>query len=60
MDVLEISVILYSGPVGDVPGCSGTGDVSTEVETDVPVSKRHAVVNRRLNLLAGDGEGGGM
>ena len=48
--------MLFSGPVGDVPGRSGTGDVSTEVETDVPASKRRAVVTWRLIPLAGNGE----
>ena len=47
-------VMLYSGRVGDVPGHSGTGDVSTEVETDEPASKRRAVVTRRFVPLAGD------
>ena len=45
---------MFSGPVGDVPGRSGTGDVSTEVETDVPVHRRRAAVTRRTILLAGD------
>ena len=48
--------LFYSSPVGVVPGCSGTGDVSTEVEIEVPTSKRRAVVTRRLIPLAGDGE----
>ena len=48
-------VILYVGPVGLVPGCSGTGDVYTEVETDVPASMRRVVVTRLLIPLAGDG-----
>ena len=47
-------VMLSSGRVGDVQGRSGTGDVSTEVETDVPASKRRAVVTRCLIPLAGD------
>ena len=47
--------MLFSVPVGDVSGRSGTGDLSTEVETDVPASKMRAVVTRRLILLAGDG-----
>ena len=50
-------VRLYLGPAGDVPGAFGTGDVSTEVETDVPASKRRAVVTRRLIPLAVDGGG---
>ena len=49
--------MLISGPVGDVPGRSGTGNVSTEVETHVPASMRRAVVTQRLNPLAGDGGG---
>ena len=52
---LNISVMLYSGPVVDVPGRSGTGDVSTEVEKDKPASKRPVVVTKRLAPLAGDG-----
>ena len=48
-------VLLYSSRVGDVPGCLGNGDVTIEVETDVPASKRRAVVTRRLIPLAGDG-----
>ena len=47
--------MLCSGAGGDVPGRSRTGDVSAEVETDVPASKRRAVVTRRLIPLAGDG-----
>ena len=47
--------MLYSSRVGDVPGPSGTGHVSTEVETDVPASNRRAVVTRRLIPFAGDG-----
>ena len=46
--------MLYSSPVGDVPGYSGAGLVSTEVETDVPASKRRVVVTRHLIPLAGD------
>ena len=38
-----------------MPGSSGTGDVSTEVERDVPACKRRAMITRRLILLAGDG-----
>ena len=38
-----------------MPGRFGAGDVSTEVETDVPASERRAVVTWRLILLAGDG-----
>ena len=48
-------VVVYAGPVGLVPGCSGTGDVYTEVETDVPASKTRVVVTRRLIALAGEG-----
>ena len=48
-------VVLYAGPVGLLPGCSGTGGKSTEVETDVPASKRRVVVTRRSIPLAGDG-----
>ena len=47
--------LLYSGPVGEVPSRSGTGDVNTEVETDVSTCRRPAVVTRRLIPLAGDG-----
>ena len=47
--------MLYSGRVGDVPARSGTGEVSTEVETDAPASKKRAVVTHCLNPLAGDG-----
>ena len=46
--VCNDSLFLYSGPVGDVPGRSGTGDISAEVGTDAPVPKRRAVVTRRL------------
>ena len=49
--------MLYSGPVEDAPGRSGTNDVSLEVEADVPACKRRAVVTRRLFPLAGDGGG---
>ena len=38
-----------------MPGCSRTDDVSTDVEADVPVSKRRAVVTRRLIPIACDG-----
>ena len=55
LNVLEKFVILHSSPVGDLPGRSGTGAVSTEVETDAPFSKRRAVVTRRLTSFAGDG-----
>ena len=54
VDVLEKIAILYSGPVGEVPGRSGTEDVSTEVETDKTASKKHAVVTRHLIQLVGD------
>ena len=47
--------MLYSGPVRDVPNRSGTVDISTEVKTDMPASKRRAVVTRRLIALAGGG-----
>ena len=47
--------MLCSGPVGDVPGRSGIGDLSTEVERDEPASKWHAVVTRRLIPPAGNG-----
>ena len=50
-----LSCSLYSDLVGDEPGRSGTGDVSTEVETDVPPSKGRAVATRRLFPPAGDG-----
>ena len=50
----KISVFLYSVAVGDVLCSSGTGDISTEVETDVPASTRRAVRTRRLIPLAGD------
>ena len=55
------SVMMYSSRVGDVPGCSGTSDVSTEVEKDGPDPKRRLIplagdmVTRRLIPLAGDG-----
>ena len=55
LDVLEYFVIFCSGPAGEVPGRSGTGDVSTEVVTDMPVSKKRAVVTRRSIPPAGDG-----
>ena len=48
LGVLENFVLLYSRHVGDVPGRSGNGDVSREVKTDVPASKRHAVVTHCL------------
>ena len=46
---------MYSSPVVDVPGRSGTGDVSSEVETDELLLKSRAVVTPRLIPLAGDG-----
>ena len=46
--------MLYSDPVGDEPGHSGTGDISTEVETDVTASKRRAEVAGCLIPFAGD------
>ena len=38
-----------------MPGRSGTGNVSTEVETDVPASRKRAVATQRLIPLAGCG-----
>ena len=38
-----------------MPARSVTGEVSTEVETDVPGSKRRALVTRRPIPVAGDG-----
>ena len=40
-----------------MPNRSGTGDISKELETDEPASKRRTLVTRRLILLAGDGGG---
>ena len=48
-------VKLYLGRVGDVPGRSGSGGVSTKVETDVAASTLRAVGSQRLIPLAGDG-----
>ena len=55
LGVLEEVFLVYSGLVGDVSGRCGTGDVSTEVEKDVPAFKMRAEVTRRLIPLAGDG-----
>ena len=55
LEVLEYNVIFYSSPVGDVPGRSVAGEVPTEVDTDVPVSNRRAVITRRLFPVADDG-----
>ena len=41
-------------PFGDAPSRSENSDLSTEVEIDMPDSKRRAVVTRRLNPFAGD------
>ena len=54
LGVLEEVLLVYSGLVGDVAGRSGTGDVSTELEKDVPGSKMRVEVTRRLIPLDDD------
>ena len=48
------SVMLNSARFGDVLGHSGTSDVSTKMETNVPASKRRSVDTRRFIPLTGD------
>ena len=49
---------MYASPVGDLPDRSGTGDLATEVETDVPLSRKRATVTRRLFPLLVEAEAG--
>ena len=51
----KIFVMLNSAPFGDVLGHSGTGDVSTKMDTNVPASMRRSVDTRCFIPIAGDG-----
>ena len=44
------------GPIRDVPSRPRTGSLSTEVDTDVAVSRRRAVVTGRVVQLDGEGK----
>ena len=55
LDVLNNLWLLFSGHIGDVPGQCGNCDVPTEMEPEVLVSRRRAVVTRRLSPLMASG-----